>query len=271
MNKGYTTDHLKGVFSFPFKDERWVEKLLILIGLILFGFLLLPYFFVSGYFYEIMRRIIVDREAPSLPEWDDWGSYFTNGLKLFAMSLIYSMPAIVLMIVSQVIFVFWVGLVDSGAAEEFWLPLVGMPIFYIVMGVGMILGFVSMLAMVAAMGHLVAKDEFGAAFRLREIWSIFRKNFAGYLISFVVLMGLYWVVMMISQVLMFTVVLCCLYPVAMVLSQVYVGVVGSALFAEAYVEGADKVEADSTAAADLVDAAIEDAKEDTAEEAPTAR
>lgn len=262
MSNAYTTDHLKNVFAFPFKDPRWQEKLIIAAGLSLLSFLLLPYFFVAGYIYEIMRRIIVDREAPSLPDWDDWGTYFINGFKLFAMSVIYLLPGLIVMIFSQLFFVFFMGMTEAGGSEEVFLPLIGMPVFYGAIGVGMILMFISMLVMMVGMGHMVAKDEFGAAFHFKEMWPIFRKNVAGYLIAFVLVMGLYWVVMMVSQVLVFTVILCCLYPIVALAAQVYLMLVGSVLFAQAYLEGVDNSADESTTAAELIEEAIKEAEED---------
>jgi hypothetical protein len=43
-----------------------------------------------------MHAIIVEKEPPSLPNWDGWGSLFTDGLKVFGISFIYSLPFLVL-------------------------------------------------------------------------------------------------------------------------------------------------------------------------------
>jgi hypothetical protein len=170
------------------------------------------------------------------------------------------------MFAGQGIFIFWMSAAENGGSEEVWLPLLGMPLFYGAMGLGMALMLVLMLLMTVGMAHMVAKDEFGAAFRFREIWSIFKKNVAGYLIAFVILMGLYSVLMMVSQVLMLTVVLCCLYPVLLLVFSTYMMIVGSVLFAQAYVEGADKVAAESTADKVLVDEVTEEASDEEPEQ-----
>lgn len=241
MSKSYTTDHLKEVFAFPFRDDRWINKFLIAIGLSLISFLLLPFFFLLGYTYEVMRRIIVDREAPSLPEWDDWGTFFTNGFKLFVLSMIYSLPGMILMYVPMFLFMFGIEILETTSPDSL-LPLIGMPVIFLGWGFGMAFIFVSMLIAVVASSHMVAHDEFGAAFRFREMWPIFKKNVAGYLIGFVILMGIHMLVMMVSQVLIYSIILCCLYPVVLLVYQVYLMLIGSAFFSQAYVEGVERLE-----------------------------
>ena len=67
MSQSFTTQDLQDVFTFPFQDSRWKEK--ILVGS-LFAFLsillsptiilpLIPGFFLYGYFARVLRTVIV--------------------------------------------------------------------------------------------------------------------------------------------------------------------------------------------------------------------
>lgn len=105
MSTLFTTENLKGVFAFPFKDQELPAKLLILFLMYFGGFLIVPMLFVSGYQYEIMRRIIVNREEPSLPEWEDWGTLLKNGAKFWGVTLIYFLPLFAFFIIPFGLFV----------------------------------------------------------------------------------------------------------------------------------------------------------------------
>ena len=144
------------------------------------------------------------------------------------------------MYVPMFLFIFGIEFLETTSPDSL-LPLIGMPVFFLGWGIGMVFLVVSMLTAVVASSHMVANDEFGAAFRLREMWPIFKKNAAGYLIAFVILMGIHMLVMMVSQVLVYTIILCCLYPVLLLVYQVYLMLIGSTFFAQAYVEGVDKL------------------------------
>jgi len=79
-------------FSYQFEDRDGLSKLGIgaLIGLV--PILGLAW---SGYMVEIMRNVMAGRSDP-LPNWDDLGRKFTDGLILFAAGLIYALPLLLL-------------------------------------------------------------------------------------------------------------------------------------------------------------------------------
>ncbi len=57
---------------------------------------ILPGLIIYGYFYQIMQRVIVKSEEPTLPEWQDWGKLLGDGFRLFGVSFIYSLPLSIL-------------------------------------------------------------------------------------------------------------------------------------------------------------------------------
>ena len=69
-------------------DPRWIAKLAIgslvsLSGLLLIGLPLLP-----GYYVRLIRRSAAG-EAHALPEWNNWGELFIDGLKVMAMVAVH--------------------------------------------------------------------------------------------------------------------------------------------------------------------------------------
>ena len=242
MSKLYTSENLKDVLSFPFKDEEWPAKLLILFLLSFGGFLIVPIFFVAGYQYEIMRQIIVDREEPSLPEWEDWGTLFKNGAKFWAVTLIYFLPLFALFIILFGLIVLagiGIGSLDQSSSQV--LPF----FFFIVLLLWSLVGTISFNAMsiisIAASGHMIAKGEFAAAFQIKAWWPILKKSFWGFVIATLILKGFSYLIAFAGQFLILTFFLACLYPFLIGFAAIYIAMVFSALYAQAYVEGAEKM------------------------------
>ncbi len=82
-------------------EERWIEKTTIGALVILVSFLLsfavvgvVGFFIVMGYGIRLMRNV---RQGvrPVLPEWDQWADDLARGFKLFVVSLVWSLPAII--------------------------------------------------------------------------------------------------------------------------------------------------------------------------------
>jgi hypothetical protein len=252
VTTSFTSDELQRLLKFPFEDPRWTTKFLIGSALILVGsFLLIPLIPVYGYSYEIMRRIIVERGQPYLPEWDDWGKLFVDGLKLLGVYLIYILPFLVFFCAGYGVFMGFIfaaegvqqsaGDPETAAPLMTLLPLLAMVIWLGSFGIGMLgIILVSLIIPVAA-GHVIATGEFAAAFRVREWWPIFRANWSGYVIAYVLILGIGIVTSFVMQLLYITIVLCCLVPFITVAVYMYMAVIGSVLFGQAYRIGTDQV------------------------------
>ena len=169
MSTNSSTQQLQNIFTFPFKDPDWFKKLAIGSLLILSGFIvpILPILFVYGYIMRIMERIVVQDGELYLPEWDDWGKYFTDGARLLGAGLIFALPVVVLISLGYLVSFLPVMLVpwmetnaDSFSAGSAFFPLLGMFIGYGGLGVGILSGILIAIIVPAGLGHLVAKDRF---------------------------------------------------------------------------------------------------------------
>jgi hypothetical protein len=250
MTNSFTSDDLMALAKFPFKDPRWQTKFLIGSLLILAGYFIpiIPGIFLYGYAFQIMRRIIVEKGEPYLPEWDDWGKFFTDGGKLIGAVFIYSLPLLVLMCGGYGLF-FALNLGTAAISSDpeaaspamVVLPLAGAGIMLISLTIGMILALLLGMLLPVAIGHLVATNDFAAAFRVREWWPIFKANWSGYLISYALLLGFWMVFSFAIQLLVFTVILCCLVPFIMIFITMYLTVIGSVLFGQAYRAGVEQL------------------------------
>ena len=259
MSQSYTSDDLKTLFAFPFQDTNWKNKFLIGSLVVLSGFVipLVPFFIVYGYMVQIMRRIIVEKGEPYLPEWDDWGKMLVDGLKLFGAIMVYILPFFLLFCAGFAFFFLSIGLTGAaGAATEqsgetpspaiAIFPVLGMFGMFATFGILMVFSVILGFMMPAIMGHVVATDEFAAAFRFREWWSIFRANLGGFLIAYIIVMAISVAINFGMYILYITLIFCCLLPFILPPIIMYMIVLQAVVFGQAYREGVQKLQEQGT-------------------------
>lgn len=90
---------LETVLKFPTTDNGWKRK--VLIGGILNIFPVIN-FLPIGYAYRLFQKSLHGRDI-HLPEWENWGDLFVQGLIVFLIGLIYSLAWLLLMLVHPVL------------------------------------------------------------------------------------------------------------------------------------------------------------------------
>lgn len=166
-------------FTFVFDDPEWVPKVLIGGLFVLASFLLVGLFFLLGYMARLMRNVIAGVPKP-LPAWDDLGEYFREGLRLFGVSVVYTLPIFILAIA--------IGIpagIMSGVDDEIARNLGGCAlgsIWCLIVPAS----FAIMLFLPGALLWAVTQQRFGAAFEFGEIWSFIKSNIGNYLLAIVV-------------------------------------------------------------------------------------
>ncbi len=166
-------------FTFVFDDPRWITKILLGGLFFLASFVLIGIFFVYGYCARLVRNVINGVQNP-LPEWDDLGEYFTEGLKLFVVGLLYTIPiAIVvgIMIVPAII----MGAGDSEAARTMG-GITASLAWCLIFPLGLALA----LWLPAALLMVVVTGQFSAGFEFSRIFGFIRANIGNYLLAIVV-------------------------------------------------------------------------------------
>lgn len=245
MNPSATAS-LSDLFVFPFQGKDWALKLLIAVVLSILGalFLFIPSIFVFGYLARLMRRVIAG-QPPELPDWNEWGELFVTGLKVAAAGLIYSLPSLLFMGIGYTAMLLpsFAPLVEqSGSGEALAALLIsGMFAGWCLLGVGVIFWLAALVLLPVAVAHLVARDSFLAAFSVREWWPVLRANLGGFLVAFLLVLGLFGLVYFAYTILFLTIVLCFLAPLVLLAFSVYQLLVGGALYADAYREGAARM------------------------------
>lgn len=251
--KNYSLDGVQAILAYPFKVPGWQSKFAT--GAVLFFvsyFIpILPGIVLTGYFAKIMRDIIVDGSEPTLPEWDNWGNLFALGARVFGATLVYMLPVIVLMVVGCVLMLapaFLTPFIAASDSNDALVGLIGFEIFgmfsgMLMFGIGFLLFIPLSFILPPVTAHVVAKDSFTAAFRIKEWWAIARANLWGFVTAIIIISGIYVVLILIFQALYFTLILCLLAFIFLSVFTLYITVVSAVAIAEAYRKGVENLAA----------------------------
>jgi hypothetical protein len=164
--------------KFVFDDPDWVPK--ILIGTL---FTFLSVFFigsiwVSGYVVEIVRRT-VRGEARPLPEWNNLGALFRDGLRATVVWLVHILPLFVL----AVLLALALGGAGMVIGTTLSTPDFQTALFLLVLtgyGIFSLVGLAVLLYLPAAFLRFVMRNDVWAAFDFRENIAFIRRNRNGY-------------------------------------------------------------------------------------------
>jgi hypothetical protein len=169
-------------FAYVFQDPRWVTKVLIGGLFYIAAFLIIGIFFILGYCAKLARNVIANDPQP-LPEWDDLGGYFTEGLRLFGVAFCYVLPLIAISI-ALVIPAVIAGNIsgDSHDLERLFAGSMVSCVWCCIVPISLALSF----WMPAALLFVAVDQRFSAGFEFGRIFAFIKANFTNYLIAFVV-------------------------------------------------------------------------------------
>lgn len=160
--------------TFQFKDPEWLQKIFTaaLVSLIPF----FGWFFVFGWSLEITRRVIINDPLP-LPHLR-FVEDFVRGLKAFVIGLIYSLPALVVIIPISIL----MGMAMAAADTEWFLG-VNLIIGLCILAAAVIYSLILMFALPAAYAHMLAQDEaLIAGLNLKAVFSNLKSAPTAYLL-----------------------------------------------------------------------------------------
>lgn len=184
---------ISDAIKYPASD--W-KKLIILGVFYLLGFLIIPLFFAIGYVFRALKATIAGFDE--LPEFDEWGGMFVDGLKVFVVSLVYLI--IPLIIIGVGVFTSLEKLLSSPGAftpygnvivTDLTLLQAGLGIIII----GIIVAIIFGLLLTIAIAHMAANDRFKAAFRFREILDVISEiGWGKYILWYIIVAIIVWII-----------------------------------------------------------------------------
>ena len=207
-----STANLKNLLLYPFKDEKSANKLLVGSLLVLANFIIpvIPFLFVIGYGARIARRVIDGDGDVVLPEWDDWNTYFKDGVRLFIVGLVYSLPTILISafgIGAYFIALFSMIISSSNGQDSAGFVIIYMLSLFLMMftiTLAMLLAFLEGAVLPASLMHVIHSGTIKSAFQFKSWIKIYRKSFVDFLVCFIFLFGLAQLVFYAGYALYFT-------------------------------------------------------------------
>lgn len=176
-------------FRFFFEDPDWIKKILIGGVFMLLSSVIVGGIFVGGYAVHVLRRVVRGEPRP-LPEWEDLGTYFGDGLRAFALYLVHLVVVgIVPAAIGFTIFVVGGGLAAVGSSSRSASDAAGALVALLMVGlygVTIVLMLLLMIYLPAAFIRFVVLDRLGAGFEVAENLAFIRRNLGRYALALVI-------------------------------------------------------------------------------------
>lgn len=157
-------DVLKDSLTYSLKDFNVIIKLGLLV---LLSFLIVPFFFIQGYSYNITAIGVnsVIGANYRIPLFENWKNIFINGIKRILVILIYSIPAIIIS--------FW-ALTNIDTIKF----IVSVEYLYVSIGIELtaigLLWIATFIIIMVAIPHMTKHRSLKAAFNIKEIIKIIK-------------------------------------------------------------------------------------------------
>jgi len=147
--------------SIKYPSSSW-GKVLILGIIMIASVLIVPIFLVWGYVFRIIKASLAGLDE--LPEFDEIGEMFVDGLKIFVVGIVYAIPVYILALIVGLILGTGAGLTTATVDPTMiWAVFLGNIVFIIIAA---IIGLIEIIA-IANMAYY--DGDLGAAFRFSEI------------------------------------------------------------------------------------------------------
>lgn len=181
-------------FSYVFEDEQWITKVLIGGLFVLASTVLIGIPFLLGYIVALIRNVMAGSERP-LPEWDELGEKFTEGLILAIILFVWSLPVL--------LFDGFLGALIAilGNAASSNAGVLVVVLTFLIWAVSLLWGLVVALFTPAIMVQFAQKPEFSSGFAFSNLWRFTADNIGNIIITVLI----YWVAGVIAG---FGVILC---------------------------------------------------------------
>lgn len=223
--------------SIKYPSSNW-SKVLILGVILIASILIVPIFLFYGYTFRIIKATLAGLDE--LPEFDEIGEMFVDGLKIFVVAIVYAIPVwIVSMIVGLIT---GTGMGTTTASLDPAMLWTAMASNIVLIIIAIIIGLIEVVAIV----NMAYYDgEIGAAFRFNEILDkIAQIGWGKYIVTYIVIAIIGFIGFLIGLLTMFVLIGFILLPLVIA---PYIAMFGSRAIASLF---ANKTETSEDASID---------------------
>ena len=245
------------ILLFPVVDAEARKQFLIACLVVLAGFIIpiIPTLILLGYSVKIMRQVLDEGKAPSMPKWQesDWSAMLLDGLRLFGLQVVLMLPLFILLAFGF-IFTMSGSMGFSLSTEESSSSFAPIGAILLFLGIGFFILFALLsipygVILAAALPHAVANNSFSAGLNIREWFPIFRKGLGNFILAYVFIMIISFVFVFVIQFAMITIILMCIVPFLMIPYSAYLTLISNTTYARAYNLARDALQLESHASA----------------------
>ena len=186
-----------------YPSSNWIKVIIlgviIIIAALLSPFIIgiIPAIFAMGYIFRILKASIAG--VTELPEFDEWGEMFIDGLKVFVAEIVYLIiPVIIIMAGTWTAMVSMMQVVGPSVSPTGAFGLIG---GVALLGVLLML-IIGAILVIAITNMAYYNGDLGAAFRFSEILGIIAKiGWGNYIIWYIVMIIIAFIVSLVAGVL----------------------------------------------------------------------
>lgn len=164
---------------YVFDDENWVAKIGIGAIVTILAIFIIPIPFLIGWGIAVTRNVSDGIESP-LPEWQDWGKLFNDGLKVLVAQFVYTLPVWLLSCFVTL------GAIGISSGDDALAAIGGISLFLVSCLIVLVAIALAFLSPAIIIQYVRNGDDFAACFRFGEVFGIARQNFGDILVTFLV-------------------------------------------------------------------------------------
>jgi len=183
-------------FSFPFEDNQWISKL----GLgAVIAMVPVLNFAWTGYMVELIRNVMNGAPQP-LPNWDDIGKKFMDGVMLMVAGLVYALPMLIVICLPMGFMVIPVVLSSNGDMQDIANAIAGAGsvLFMCLLCVFMVYALILSVIYPAILIIFAREGTLASCFKFREVFELISKNMSPFLTAWGVSLAASFVVGLVS-------------------------------------------------------------------------
>ncbi len=177
-------------FSYQFQDKQWTSKLgsgalISLVPILNFA--------LSGYIVNLTRNVMQNSAEP-LPNWDNLGKKFTDGIILLAAGLIYALPGLVVLCLPLSLIAFSGLLSGNRNLQDIGqsIAAAGGVLLYCLLCLFIL--YIILLSVIhpAILVVLAREGTFSSCFQIREIFGLIGRNAGPFFTAWIIYVAAGW-------------------------------------------------------------------------------